>query len=620
MKLLDLHISGFGKFHDRDITFHDGINIIYGKNEAGKSTLHTFIRCMLFGLERGRGRAARNDLFSHYEPWDLTALYGGRMRVEQNGIVYRIERNFRKDQKSFQIINETKGTEVEPTKAFLDQFLCGLSETSYLNTISIGQLKSATDGGMVNELKNYIANMNTTGSLSLNITRATSYLQNRRRQFERQLHPDAARDYAALTAEIQGIEAEIADPAYENQLLAWQNRQTDIRGQLTQKQKDREKLLQKIAAQRQTLASAQFTDEASITSYRDETISIYKQYQNEKAICDKKSHSIWSTVFFVLILLSGALAVYCYTAGTSNPLESILPFKSIWLFFGSLIACLIFLYAAVDFSKEGKILKRSVASNHKVLQEIFSRHLGDSSVTEDAIQAFENRMDEYQRISRSLKDAEAAEKAQSDEISALQKKERSCDLSISQQQKTQWELEKKLDRLTVCKDRIESIKQELTENERLREEIDAIDLSLETMTSLSSTIRDSFGLYLNKAASDMIREITGGAYDSMSVDDNLDIYLNTPQKLVPIAQLSSGAMDQVYLALRLSAARLIQEGYDRMPLIFDDSFVQYDYDRLGSALTWLAGAYDGQILIFTCHKREEQAMAEKQIPYRLIEI
>ena len=31
--------------------------MVYGRNEAGKSTLHTFIRCMLFGLERGRGRA-----------------------------------------------------------------------------------------------------------------------------------------------------------------------------------------------------------------------------------------------------------------------------------------------------------------------------------------------------------------------------------------------------------------------------------------------------------------------------------------------------------------------------------------------------------------------------------
>ena len=54
MRLLDLHIDGFGKFHDRTVRFEDGMNLVYGKNEAGKSTLHTFIRCMLFGMERGR--------------------------------------------------------------------------------------------------------------------------------------------------------------------------------------------------------------------------------------------------------------------------------------------------------------------------------------------------------------------------------------------------------------------------------------------------------------------------------------------------------------------------------------------------------------------------------------
>lgn len=44
MKFLELHLKGFGKFHDRTISFTDGINVIYGKNEAGKSTMHTFIR------------------------------------------------------------------------------------------------------------------------------------------------------------------------------------------------------------------------------------------------------------------------------------------------------------------------------------------------------------------------------------------------------------------------------------------------------------------------------------------------------------------------------------------------------------------------------------------------
>ena len=44
MKILSLHIDGFGKFHNRDISFQDGLNVVYGKNEAGKSTLHTFIK------------------------------------------------------------------------------------------------------------------------------------------------------------------------------------------------------------------------------------------------------------------------------------------------------------------------------------------------------------------------------------------------------------------------------------------------------------------------------------------------------------------------------------------------------------------------------------------------
>ena len=50
MRFLDLYISGFGKFHNTSVSFEDGINIVYGKNEAGKSTIHTFIRGMLFGI------------------------------------------------------------------------------------------------------------------------------------------------------------------------------------------------------------------------------------------------------------------------------------------------------------------------------------------------------------------------------------------------------------------------------------------------------------------------------------------------------------------------------------------------------------------------------------------
>ena len=47
MRLLELDIKNFGKFHNRSIEFQDGLQLVCGENEAGKSTLHTFIRAML---------------------------------------------------------------------------------------------------------------------------------------------------------------------------------------------------------------------------------------------------------------------------------------------------------------------------------------------------------------------------------------------------------------------------------------------------------------------------------------------------------------------------------------------------------------------------------------------
>ena len=52
MIIKQLNLDHFGKFHDREIHLEKGINIVYGANESGKSTVHSFIQCMLFGTER----------------------------------------------------------------------------------------------------------------------------------------------------------------------------------------------------------------------------------------------------------------------------------------------------------------------------------------------------------------------------------------------------------------------------------------------------------------------------------------------------------------------------------------------------------------------------------------
>ena len=226
MRFLDLYISGFGKFHDTAVSFEDGLNVIYGKNEAGKSTIHTFIRGMLFGIERQRGRAARNDIYSKYEPWENSGTYEGQLRLESDdGTIYRIERSFQKNKKEFTVINETTGREESDGRAVLQEILGGMSETMYNNTISISQLKSATDEGMVSELKNYIANMNTSGNMALNITKATAYLKNQRKQFESQLSPEASVNYTSLLSDIARWNASFLR---QNMRISYRNTQSCV--------------------------------------------------------------------------------------------------------------------------------------------------------------------------------------------------------------------------------------------------------------------------------------------------------------------------------------------------------------------------------------------------------
>ena len=611
MRLLELHIDGFGKFHDRTISFNDGINIIYGKNEAGKSTLHTFIRGMLFGIERGRGRAAKNDLYTKYEPWENSGTYEGWLRLEKDGTIYRIERRFRKENKSLKIINETKGLEEEATPAFVSSLLDGLTETMYNNTISIGQLKSATEDGMVTELKNYIANMNTTGNISLNITKATAFLRNQKRSLEAGLIPEASREFTSLLAEIRNVEAEIAGPEYENQLAAYQNMRTQVKGLIDNTQTQKKDLDEKLANGKKVLSDNGFTDQASVDAMSSDAERLYSEYNTLNGECNKKSRKVLSGLTAVLGIAGlGAAAALGYFN-----LTAYLPVCS-----AAAAAAVIFFIISLFIRQKDKEYHRMFDNTSSELGALLARHLGDSAVSEDAMNAFRARMGEFSKLCDMVAQSETEIRKFLEDLSNLQTKQADCSEMIEKQQRTQWELEKKLEHLSNCKNKAKALKRTLAENDRIHDEIVAIDLAQETMADLSSSIRDSFGLYLNKEASQYITGITGGIYDSMSIDENLNVFLNTKTKLVPLENVSSGPMDQVYLALRLAAAKLLQGSGSGFPLIFDDSFTQYDDERLKTALEWLASAYGGQIIIFTCHRREAQMLRARQVEFQLIEM
>ena len=617
MRILNLHISGFGKLQNQDFSFAPGLNVVYGHNEAGKSTLRTFIRGMLFGIEKQRGRASKNDLYSKYEPWEGSGTYEGYMRVESQGEIFRIERRFVKKDQQLRIINETLGREEEPSAALLDRLRCGLSETAYNNTVSIGQLKCATDSGMVAELRNYIANLNTSGSLSLNITRASAYLKSQRRDLESQLLPQAALSYTSILGEIRKLEQEISAPEYENQLSACRDKKAALKQQLEEKQKERENLIQKAARGRQLLAGSQFDGRSSILSCQENVRQLYQNYESSQSLCKKAP----GRGRILLLILAALLCIGCagYFAAQPQGLQGF--FLTLPVVLGVLGAGgFIFLALAVLLALTGNRYKRSMTAEYVQLRELFQKYLGDTAVTPEAMAAFEKRTQELLRLCDAIDQSEQTLAALSQETAYLQKEEEACSEEIEKQQKIQWELEKKLEHLASCKTQAEALKRSLSENARIQEEIDAIDLAQETMTNLSTSIRDSFGLYLNKTASELISSITGGAYGSMSIDQNLNVFMNTPSRLVPLDQVSTGTMDQIHLAVRLAAAKLMQTGPDFMPLIFDDSFTLYDDERLKTALKWLASAYENQIIIFTCHQREAQLLTANQVPFRMVRI
>lgn len=76
MKIISLHIYGFGKFVDKKINLSDrSFQLFYGENEAGKSTILAFIRAVLFGFPVKQSKEAR------YEP-KLADAYGGKITLD----------------------------------------------------------------------------------------------------------------------------------------------------------------------------------------------------------------------------------------------------------------------------------------------------------------------------------------------------------------------------------------------------------------------------------------------------------------------------------------------------------------------------------------------------------
>ncbi|MHB9144230.1 MAG: ATP-binding protein [Symbiobacteriia bacterium] len=139
----------------------------------------------------------------------------------------------------------------------------------------------------------------------------------------------------------------------------------------------------------------------------------------------------------------------------------------------------------------------------------------------------------------------------------------------------------------------------------------------------SEEVHREFAPRLNQVASAAIASITAGRYSEVRVDQYLGLRVVVPEtgEMQPVQNLSGGAVDQFYLALRLGMAKLLTAGGEPVPFLLDDTFVQFDDERLARAMAHLTEvAAANQVFLFTCHEREVAAARRCQPEARVLEL
>ena len=166
MKINKMHINGYGKLKGTNIELKDGINVIYGENEVGKSTLLNFITTSFYGISKKKNGKELSD-FEKYTPWNNEEFSGKLEYILDNNKKYEIFRNFKK--KNPTIYNEkmediSKEFNIDKTKGnefFIEQ--TGVDEELFKSTFLTEQQEVKLSDNNQHMLIQKISNLVGTG-------------------------------------------------------------------------------------------------------------------------------------------------------------------------------------------------------------------------------------------------------------------------------------------------------------------------------------------------------------------------------------------------------------------------------------------------------------------------
>lgn len=611
MKIENIKTNSFGTLKNKEINLDKNVNIIYGKNESGKSTLLTYIKTAFYGISKNKNGKQISD-FDKYKPWSGEEFSGKIKYILDDGSKYEIFRDFNK--KNAKIYNDnlediTKQFNMdrkEGSQFFLEQV--GLDENMFTSTIMSGQQEVKLNEQQQNVLVQKIANIAGTGDSNLSYNKAKEKL-NKKQLEEVGTERTQGKPINILKSKIKYI-SEMLEKLnlYKQEKITIEQKKKDLENKI-QGQEQRRELIKKISelSEKIRIESEKVNYKNKIKEEKQDEIENLKKEKEEitNISRNKKNKNEWYWIINAIMIVLMAISIIA------------LKNKYITYIILTVLTCTLVLEYIIKINKikRNKDLQKNKIDLLNTKIDFLQKQKND--IEQDIKREKDNLEKEKEEIKNKynieLYDIENS-KNDLEEITSRINEEKIKLNTLEVEEKS---IVNKLEDLIKLEEEFATIHEHLKEIEQKNYEINlAKDFLEKAYEKMKKNITPKFTFNL----SENIKNITNGKYTNINVNDENGLIVEIQNgEYIPAERLSIGTIDQLYLSLRISMIEEISK--EKMPIILDEAFAYFDDERLENILKYLTQKYkQHQLIIFTCTNREKNILDKLNCIYNSVEL
>lgn len=598
MKINSIKINSYGKLKDKNFDL-EKLNIIYGKNESGKSTLLNFILNLFFNISKNKDGKNISD-FEKYFPWNENDFSGKIIYQLDNNKKYNVFRDFNK--KNPQIFDEngmdiSKNYNIDKKIGnlfFQDQV--NIDKKTMLSTVVASQNEIKIDNTTQNLLIQKIANIVESGEEDVSYKNAINKLD-KLLLSEVGTRKSQNRPINISIEKLNNYEKELNNiKKYEENKYEIEENSRKINKELLI-EKENEEIYKKI----EKILNNNKINEEQINIKKkileENKIKIEKLKENNKKI--KKNNK--NIIFYIILLIIFIINLFNFIF-IKNKLINILIFS------------LIPIWIAVIILKNKKANKNNLKIQIETIENSNIELSNEINELEENLNKI-NLEEKNKLINIYGKDIENLFN-RSILTNIIEKNKNNINSSILELHKLELDLdniEPKLEQIADLEEKIYFEKENL---DKLENKSKIFNITRELIENSYLEMKNNITPKFNKNLSKNIEKITNGKYKKIILNDDIFVELENGSR-ISIDMLSTGTIEQIYLALRLSVIDEISS--EKLPIMLDETFAYYDNERLEETLKFLS-QIDNQVIIFSCTEREKDILNKLKINYNLINL